>query len=191
MQWPLIRQGDSGLRVRAVQHLLRHHGSGIDADGSFGPLTDGAVRDFQTQRGLVVDGIVGSQTWPALVVQVSEGATGEAVRAVQVLLPPLVVDGVFGPQTDNRVRGFQFQFGLGPDGIVGMQTWLVLTSLHPVAPAEAIVEPDSVAGVGMGSNKSWSQAVLGWPRRTGSTLTSSVRSSTSCTGSSTAYAAST
>jgi len=44
---------------------------------------------------------------------------------------------------------------------VGSQTWLVLTSLQSVVPGEAIVEPESVAGVGMGSNKSWAQAVLG------------------------------
>ena len=167
MQWALVRQGDSGPRVRSVQFLLRAHGAGIAADGSFGPLTHGAVRDFQTQRGLVVDGIVGNQTWPALIVQVSRGASGDAVRAAQVLLPPLAVDGVFGPQTEDRVKELQFRYGLSPDGIVGPQTWRVLTSVIPVTAAQALIEPDSVAGLGLGTNKSEAHAVLGPPTSQG------------------------
>lgn len=161
ISWALVRQGDSGPSVAAVQFLLRADGAGIDADGVFGPLTDGAVRAFQSQRGLAVDGIVGDETWPALIVQVSQGATGDAVRAAQVLLATVAVDGIFGPETEHRVKQVQFQFGLSPDGIVGPQTWLVLTSLVPVAAAEAIIEPDSVAGIGLGANKSEAHAVLG------------------------------
>ena len=35
-------------------------------DGQFGPLTSSAVKDFQTKKGLSVDGIVGPHTWHAL-----------------------------------------------------------------------------------------------------------------------------
>ncbi len=43
--------------------------SGFDAgaaDGIFGSRTDEAVRDFQAGAGLVVDGIVGRNTWEKL-----------------------------------------------------------------------------------------------------------------------------
>ena len=98
VDWALVRQGDTGPRVRAVQFLLRADGFGIDADGSFGPMTGGAGRDFQTQRGLAADGVVGNQTWPVLVIMGSRGSSGDAVRAAQVLLPPLALDGLFGPR---------------------------------------------------------------------------------------------
>ena len=80
MNWALVRDGDVGSTVSAVQFLLREHGAAIAADGIFGPFTDGAVRQFQGDHGLAVDGIVGNQTWPALIVSVAEGSTGEAVR---------------------------------------------------------------------------------------------------------------
>ena len=165
--WSLVRQGDSGARVRAVQFLLRAHGFGIDADGSFGPMTGAAVRDFQTQRGLAADGVVGNQTWPVLVILVSRGSSGDAVRAAQVLLPPLALDGLFGPQTEHRVQQLQGRFGISPDGVVNTETWLVMTSQTPVSPAQAIVEPDSVAGLGLGTNKSEAEAVLGPPTSSG------------------------
>lgn len=53
----LMRKGDRGADVAALQRAL-----GIVADGSFGPVTDSAVRTFQAERGLVVDGIVGPVT---------------------------------------------------------------------------------------------------------------------------------
>ncbi len=36
------------------------------ADGIFGPNTDQGVRQFQTDKGVVVDGIVGEKTWAKL-----------------------------------------------------------------------------------------------------------------------------
>lgn len=50
--------------------------------------------------------------------------------AIQYLLRSytfeLAVDGVFGPQTEDRVRRFQRNWGLTVDGIVGPQTWTEL-----------------------------------------------------------------
>ena len=63
-----IKEGDTGYSVRALQRLLSDKwGYGIAVDGDFGPLTEAAVLDFQTENFLLVDGIVGKQTWQALV----------------------------------------------------------------------------------------------------------------------------
>lgn len=62
-----VRQGDSGDAVRAVQSQLRARGYAVSVDGAFGPGTESAVRSFQTGRGLTLDGVVGPNTWLALV----------------------------------------------------------------------------------------------------------------------------
>jgi hypothetical protein len=53
----------ASLRVREVQRRLNRLGYGSGkVDGFFGPITDGAVRRYQLDRGLELDGIVGPQT---------------------------------------------------------------------------------------------------------------------------------
>jgi peptidoglycan hydrolase-like protein with peptidoglycan-binding domain len=54
--------------VARLQFMLNFV-KGVDdlvVDGIFGPKTDAAVRDFQQNENLSVDGIVGRQTWTAL-----------------------------------------------------------------------------------------------------------------------------
>lgn len=51
-----------GEDVRQVQEALKTAGINIKPDGFFGKDTDKAVRQFQQQKGLTVDGIVGTQT---------------------------------------------------------------------------------------------------------------------------------
>jgi peptidoglycan hydrolase-like protein with peptidoglycan-binding domain len=54
--------------VKAAQHLLKNKfGHSVTVDGNFGPNTNLAVKDFQINNGLPVDGIVGPDTWKALV----------------------------------------------------------------------------------------------------------------------------
>lgn len=70
--WPAliiqVKSGKHGPAVSAVQKLLKDKfGYNIAADGDFGPATLNAVKDFQTQHGLSVDGIVGPETWKALI----------------------------------------------------------------------------------------------------------------------------
>jgi peptidoglycan hydrolase-like protein with peptidoglycan-binding domain len=54
-------------RVKQIQQALADKGYNVGpVDGSFGPMTDAAVRDFQKDAGEYVDGIVGPKTWAAL-----------------------------------------------------------------------------------------------------------------------------
>ena len=141
--WPLARQGSQHHPVETLQYLLAARGRPVTVDGIFGPGTDAAVRAFQQGKHLAVDGIVGPDTWSALIVQVSEGSTGDAVRGVQEEFQfrnlsgdpsrGLQVDGIFGPKTDAAVRGFQQALhqdipSVTVDGIVGPVTWRALVS---------------------------------------------------------------
>ena len=124
--------------MHTLQHLLCAHSQQVSVDGIFGPLTEAAVKAVQTANGLTVDGIVGPQTWPKLIVRVKRGDHGEAVRGVQEEFQfrnlsgdpteGLQIDGIFGPLTDEAVRGFQQALGLSVDGIVGPLTWRALVS---------------------------------------------------------------
>lgn len=63
---PMLRRGDSSETVRALQALLKGYGDSLDVDGIFGPATEAAVRRYQSKQGLGVDGIVGPESWSAL-----------------------------------------------------------------------------------------------------------------------------
>ena len=57
-----LKKGDRGNDVKLLQHYLH-----LYEDGIFGAITEEAVKTFQRQKNLKVDGIVGMATWSALV----------------------------------------------------------------------------------------------------------------------------
>jgi peptidoglycan hydrolase-like protein with peptidoglycan-binding domain len=63
-----LRFGSRGPAVEELQRRLNAKGATpqLKVDGNFGPLTNAAVRAFQRSRGLVIDGVVGPNTWAAL-----------------------------------------------------------------------------------------------------------------------------
>jgi hypothetical protein len=64
---PPLRLGDSGPAVRDLQAALIDAGFGpLELDSEFGPRTDRAVRNFQRDKGLVVDGVAGPATFDEL-----------------------------------------------------------------------------------------------------------------------------
>lgn len=63
---PILVKGSRGESVRALQSLLNLHGETLSVDGSYGPATEKAVKDFQTKSGLTVDGKCGPATWGAI-----------------------------------------------------------------------------------------------------------------------------
>lgn len=66
---PLLREGSRGEVVRLLQERLgNYYRIGVTGgyDGIFGPGTRAAVMEFQKQKGLAIDGIVGPDTWGAM-----------------------------------------------------------------------------------------------------------------------------
>lgn len=61
-------QGNRGGIVTIIQQQLNKRGASprLAEDGIFGPATRAAVVAFQRRNGLLVDGVVGPQTWGAL-----------------------------------------------------------------------------------------------------------------------------
>jgi len=141
--FPLVREGDREHPVQTLQHLLRARNQSVDVDGIFGPKTDAAVRAFQMDNHLSVDGLVGPATWAELIVVVRRGSQGDAVKGVQEEFQfrnlsgdpgrGPQIDGVFGPETEAAVRAFQQALhadvpSVTVDGIVGPVTWQALVS---------------------------------------------------------------
>ena len=155
---PTLQEGSSGEAVKELQRALQR--AGFDPgpiDGEFGPVTAAAVRSFQAAKGLVVDGIVGPQTWSALPSEdegvrptLQEGSSGEAVEELQRALQragfdPGPIDGEFGPVTAAAVRSFQAAKGLVVDGIVGPQTWSALLGEEEVVLHIKVLQQPNIA----------------------------------------------
>ena len=146
-----ISLGARGDDVRDVQSRLAGLGYAIDAEehGVFGATTQRAVREFQQRRQLIVDGLVGEDTWQELVEAArtlgdrvlylrSPSYRGDDVRDLQGRLNLLGFDagredGILGERTHNAIRDFQRNVALVPDGIVGPVTLEALLRIRPVA----------------------------------------------------------
>jgi N-acetylmuramoyl-L-alanine amidase len=143
-----IAEGHTGAPVRDVQRRLLGLGKVIAPDelaGAFGPTTKAAVMELQQERGLVVDGIVGRETWRALVEASwrlgdrtlylqSPNLRGDDVRGLQERMMELGfdcgrVDGIFGPRTAKALADFQGNYGLDADGIASYSTFRALAGL--------------------------------------------------------------
>ena len=69
VSYPTIKLGSKGSDVKKAQQLLIAKGYSCGtagADGDFGAATYNAVKKFQADNGLEADGIVGDNTWAAL-----------------------------------------------------------------------------------------------------------------------------
>lgn len=145
-----LRRGDSGSVVAEVRMMLATIGLLNNTDPRtadvFDDATELAVRHFQQNRGLSVDGIVGSDTYSALTGahwrlgdrvlahEAGQPLTGDDVAALQTQLVELGyplprADGIFGRSTADALRRFQREYGLVPDGICGPSTLRALRQL--------------------------------------------------------------
>ena len=65
--YPTLRNGSIGNYVLVLQDALNNLGYRTNGlDGIFGSATTNSVRAYQTYKGLSADGIVGCNTWTAL-----------------------------------------------------------------------------------------------------------------------------
>ena len=152
--------GAQGDDVRKVQEYLEYLGydcGSCGADGIIGNDTVSAIRAFQQDSQLEVDGIVGPLTFKALLAKVdamkskqagnnnssgltrmlSYGAEGEDVRRIQQMLMDKGyylgnggADGLFYSDTQAAVRKYQQDHGLEVDGIVGPETFASLNAVE-------------------------------------------------------------
>jgi hypothetical protein len=67
LTYPLLKRGSRGDKVKYLQYkLLSKFYNPGEIDGIFGSRVDSAVRQFQKDNNLVVDGIIGKNTWNKL-----------------------------------------------------------------------------------------------------------------------------
>lgn len=88
MMKPILRFGSTGPVVKQLQNVLNLAPSvfpNLVADGIFGPKTDSRVREFQGQKKLAKDGVVGPLTWAML-----KPLLDEYEKFVKQLVPPQV-----------------------------------------------------------------------------------------------------
>lgn len=147
---PTIRKGSKGDAVREAQQLLNAWDDSLQLaeDGIFGTATKAAVEAFQQANGLTMDGILGPNTWAALLkldvdpgedddeeVQparptIAQGSKSEDVRELQRMLRSLgytlEIDGKCGPITVQCVKSFQGASDLTRTGVVDANTWAAL-----------------------------------------------------------------
>ena len=143
----IYREGDRSGEVADIQTRLRSLGMKVeDETGFFGASTKEAVRAFQQHRGVVADGMVGTNTWNELVEsgwKLSDRVLymkhppfrGDDVLALQARLNALGFDagredGILGRDTDQAIRAFQHEYGVAEDGIVGPHTYTALMGLR-------------------------------------------------------------
>jgi N-acetylmuramoyl-L-alanine amidase len=145
----LLRSGNAGPAVRDLQERLTRCGYSVTLDGIFGIATLAAVRQFQTQRRLHIDGICGPETWGALIESSyalgdrllysrAPMLRGDDVIDLQGRLNALGFDagredGILGPDTETAVRQFQREYGLEPDGVCGPATITALLRVGTLA----------------------------------------------------------
>lgn len=140
----VLKKGDIGASVTALQKKLYDLGYVLVVDGDFGKETDKVVKQFQQDKGLESDGEVTSSLMSLLDEElashkvnsskittgsfIKKGDAGSVVIALQNALNkknvafPVTVDGVFGAETFKSLKNFQQSQNLKVDGIAGPET---------------------------------------------------------------------
>jgi len=91
---------------------------------------DAAVRKFQSENNLAVDGKIGKQTKKAIALKapttsILRNRKSREACALQLFFN-LTVDGIYGSKTKAAVKAYQAEKGLKADGVCGPKTWLMI-----------------------------------------------------------------
>lgn len=128
--------GDKGTSVSEIQNKLKEldYYSYPSITGYYGPVTEQAVRLFQSMNGLKADGITGAETMALLHSDTAKSyciSYGEKSSDVQMLqlrliklgyLKDTAATGYFGTMTLHAIKEFQARNGLSVDAKVGKET---------------------------------------------------------------------
>ena len=88
-----LKIGSRGKEVKELQEFL-----GIQADGAFGKGTEAAVKKWQSDNGLVADGIVGPATWDCMGI-----ATTDNSEKVYTTENGLIINRYYLPTNEYKV----------------------------------------------------------------------------------------
>ncbi len=142
----LIRLGTEGSEVAEICEWLTRVGLLESTQTYFDEKIEFAIRRFQQDKGLSVDGIVGPETFRRLeearwllgdrVLSYTPGHLihGDDVASLQRKLNDLGfdsgrVDGIFGIRTFTALQEFQRGIGISPDGICGLEVFKAFARL--------------------------------------------------------------
>lgn len=132
-----VKKGSKGTNVALLQFNLNCViNAGLTVDGIAGSATDKAIRTFQKNYGLSVDGIYGANSHAKMMklkgsmvanATIKKGSKGTNVKVLQnalnfVINAGLKVDGDAGSATANAIKTFQNKYGLSADGIYGAKS---------------------------------------------------------------------
>ncbi len=132
-----VQFGDSGAEVEELQRLLTEKNYLDGVDGVFGELTEQALKNFQRDNNLIMDGICGAETLNKLRATSENilqfGSMGNKVTELQNILIQLNhlegdADGYFGAATETALKNFQAANNLIVDGICGEMTFNLLNN---------------------------------------------------------------
>ena len=147
-----LARGTRGAPVEDLQTRLNTDGAQppLAVDGIFGPLTQGAVREFQGRHGLAVDGIVGLRTWGILDELARHSiagptATMDAVRPVSQSDHD-AIEGILHPGGTGPSNTIPSMEGTGPGGTYETE---MLVALNDLA-ADVLADVPATAGTTMG-----------------------------------------
>ncbi len=168
-----LKLGSTGKEVSALQTDLTTLGFyWAQITGNFGEKTETAVKRFQEENGLTVDGVAGKKTLDAIAAAVARkgGSTvasttgsvlklnsqGTKVSQLQTDLKQLgyyyaEITGNFGEKTEAAVKDFQKKNGLSADGVAGANTLAAIAAAVEKAGGSVSGSGSSASGLKLGS----------------------------------------